>query len=91
VSVLQPIEALDFSGVDIFQVDGARQHYFIIKVWCSREEARILASSYSCTCHIFFATYVVLMVWSNHGDNIVHFCYLSLIVMTDYKKYKIGI
>lgn len=46
--------------------------------FCAHEKKqRILASSYSCTCHIL-ATYVALMVWSNHDENI-HFTSLKVL------------
>jgi predicted transcriptional regulator len=51
-------------GVIDFQVAGARH-------FTSAHEMKqaLLASSYSCTCHIL-ATNVALMVWSNHDENI---------------------
>jgi hypothetical protein len=50
-----------------FQVDGAR-HFTLLGAHEMKQA--FLASSYSCTCHIS-ATYVALMVWSNHDENIL--------------------
>ena len=67
MSGFQPIEALSLSGVIDFRLTEQGIH----KKECSREKARdSLHRHIPVPAIFFFATYVALMVWSNHDENI---------------------